>query len=543
MPLKNIPVPIPGKKVTFKNVNNNIYVYYTVRAYRNEAGNPTSDEVSIGKKDIKTGMLIPNRRYFELFQKVTAGVKTNTALPIQTASYGGTYALTETALSIKLSKILESSFPEKWRQLLAIAFYMLCEGNVMMYIGDWFDETEAPFAERLDDQQCSRLFASVSYGERISFFKEWVKLRTEQEYIAYDVTSVSTYAKGIDAAEWGYNRDAEALPQINLGMFYGAQSRLPIYYDIYSGSIADKSHLNFMMTGAQKLGIFNVRFVMDRGFVTENNLKYMKEKGYLFVAAFPGHWIEVKKIIDECKNAIRKSANRLSAFEVYAMPVDIDLYGFQMRAHVYFDPEKQALDEKELFSSIERLSTDLGKINKNCGITKKYTDFFKVEREKKGKFSFTPDNEKIDGRLSRAGFFILLSNDLNLSSHDKLSVYRGKDVIEKNFDQLKNNLDFKRLRTHTNKTTEGKIFVGFLALILRSHLLKKIKNNVQTKHLTLDKTLRELRKIKYVTFDDSSRMLIPLTKLQRTILEALDISHEKMVEAFTELYTIKTCGV
>jgi hypothetical protein len=72
MPLMNNPVPIPDKKVTFKNVNNNIYVYYTVRAYRNEAGNPTSDEVSIGKKDISTGMLIPNRRYFELFQKGTS---------------------------------------------------------------------------------------------------------------------------------------------------------------------------------------------------------------------------------------------------------------------------------------------------------------------------------------------------------------------------------------------------------------------------------------------------------------------------------------
>jgi hypothetical protein len=224
---------------------------------------------------------------------------------------------------------------------------MLCEGNVMMHIGDWFDETEAPFAERLDDQQCSRLFASVSYGERMRFFKEWVKLRTEQEYIAYDVTSLSTYAKGIDAAEWGYNRGNEALPQINLGMFYGAQSRLPVYYDIYSGSIADKSRLSFMMAGAQKLGIFNVRFVMDRGFVTENNLKYMKDKGYLVVSAFPGHWTEMKKIIDECKNAIRKSANRLSAFEVYAMPVDMDLYGFQMRAHVYFDPQKQALDEAD----------------------------------------------------------------------------------------------------------------------------------------------------------------------------------------------------
>jgi len=551
MPLRTTPVPMPDKKVTFKTVNRIIYVYYTVRAYRNAAGKPTSDEVSIGKKDRATGMLIPNRRYFELFQGSTAISPSNqrfvetakVVLPIMAASYGTTYTLTETARSIKLDEILESCFPVKWRQILAIAFYMLCEGNVMMYIDDWFDETVLPFTERIDDQQCSRMFASITYEERMSFFKEWASLRTEQEYIVYDITSVSTYAKGIDIAEWGYNRDNEALPQVNLGMYYGAQSHLPVYYDMYSGSIVDKNHLTFMMASAKKLGISNVRFVIDRGFVTEDNLKYMKDKGYLFVTALPGHWVEARKIIDECKNVIRKSVNRLNSFEVYAIPLDIDLYGFQMKAHVYFDPQKQTLDEKELYAHIERLSKDLERINRSGGVTRKYTDFFKVEREKTDKFSYIEDNEKIDHHLSHAGFYILLSNDLNLNSHDTLSVYRGKDVIEENFDQLKNNLDFKRLRTHVNKTTEGKVFVGFLALILRSYLLRAIKLNEQTKHLTLYKALRELRKIKSVAFEDSSRILMPLTKLQRTILDALGLSQDKLKESFDKLYTIKTSGI
>ena len=540
MPLKNTPVPMPEKRISFKTVNKITYVYYTVRAYRNDAGKPTSDEISIGKKDPVTGMLIPNQRYIELFQ---SGTPVKKGTPIKMKSYGNIFTLTEITKSIKLIKVLENCFPDKWRQILSVAFYMLCEGNVMMYIDDWFDETEVPFSERIDDQQCSRLFASITYEERLNFFKEWARLYTEQEYIAYDITSISTYSKGIDIAEWGYNRDDEQLPQINLGMFYGTQSRLPIYYDCYSGSITDKSYLAFMMTCAKKLGISNVRFVMDRGFISEENVKYMHDKGYLFVTAFPGHWIEVKKIIDETKNNIRKSVNRLSVFNVYATSVDTDLYGFKMRAHIYFDPEKVPLDEKELYAHIEKLYEGLVKISKSGGITKKYTDLFKVEGEKAGKFSFVPDNEKIDERLSRVGFFVLLSNDLNLSSHDTLSIYKGKDVIEENFDQLKNNLDFKRMRTHVNKTTEGKVFIGFLALILRSHLLKMVKGNVQTKNLTLEKIMRELRKIRYVTFEDLTRMLIPLTKLQRTIFEAIDIPLDKLNKSFSELYTIKTSGI
>ena len=544
MPLKNAPVQIPEKKVTYKISKNITYVYYTIRAYRNAAGKPTSDEVLIGKKEPDTGMLIPNRRYFELFESDAAIDKKETfKIPSKVVSYGNVYSLSEIAKLLKLQEILERCFPSKWHQILSVACYMLCEGNVMMHIDDWFDETEISFCDRLDDQQCSRLFAGISYDERMCFFKEWVKLFTEQEYIAYDITSISTYSKGIDIAEWGYNRDGEQLPQINLGFFYGAQSSLPIYYDMYSGSINDKSHLPFMLAGAKKLGISNVRFVIDRGFSSEDNLTLMKNKGYLFVTAMPGHWVEAKKIIDQCKNVIRKIANRLSAFDVYVQSFDIELYGFKMKAHVYYDPEKVALDEKEFYSHIEKLTEDLKKINKSGGVTKKYTDIFKVEGEKTSKFSFELDNEKIDERLSRAGFFILLSNDLNLNSHDTLTIYRGKDVIEKNFDQLKNSLDFKRLRTHVNKTTEGKVFVGFIALILRSHLLRKIKENVQIKNLTLDKALRELRKIKSVIFEDSSRMLLPVTKTQRTILDAVDLSEKKLQESFKNLYTIKTCGV
>ena len=68
MTLRSEPVSMPEKRVTFKKGNNGtVYAYYTLRAYRNKDGKPTSDEVGIGKKASDTGMLIPNRRYFELF--------------------------------------------------------------------------------------------------------------------------------------------------------------------------------------------------------------------------------------------------------------------------------------------------------------------------------------------------------------------------------------------------------------------------------------------------------------------------------------------
>jgi transposase len=537
MPLSNEPVPMPGKKITFKKASNGtFYVYYTLRAYRNKQGRPTSDEVAIGKKDPVTGMLIPNRRYYELFQDIRVEAKgEGSAIPTRVASCGTTFLLMHLTGAIGLRGALEKCFPDRYAQMLAAAFYILCEGNVMMYMEDWFDETDVPFTEHMDDQQCSRLFASITHNERMRFFREWVRLRSEQEYIAYDVTSISTSSKGIEIAEWGYNRDGESIPQVNLGMFYGAESRLPVYYNLYSGSITDKSHLPFMMEGASKLGIGRVRFVLDRGFVTEANLKYMEQEGHLFVTAFPQNLLEAKRLIDRCKNSIRKAANRIGQFGVYGKSVDMDMYGSRLKVHVYFDTEKQALDEKELYAHIERLESELEKMGKAKRVLRRYTDYFVVEEEKAGRLKFRQDSEKVDAQLSRAGFFILLSNDLSLDSGEVLSIYRGRDAIEKSFDQLKNGIDFRRLRTHANKTTDGKVFIGFLSLALRSCMMKKLKESKALKHLALDKALLELRKIKFVTYDGSTKLLMPLTKLQRDVLESMGSSEIELRNALNPI--------
>jgi hypothetical protein len=44
-------VSMPKKKISFKKAaNGTIYVYYTVRAYRNKNGKPTSDEIALREK-------------------------------------------------------------------------------------------------------------------------------------------------------------------------------------------------------------------------------------------------------------------------------------------------------------------------------------------------------------------------------------------------------------------------------------------------------------------------------------------------------------
>jgi len=46
----------------------------------------------------------------------------------------------------------------------------------------------------------------------------------------FDITSLSSYSKGLELLEWGYNRDGEHLRQINFAVVIGRPSGLPIGY-------------------------------------------------------------------------------------------------------------------------------------------------------------------------------------------------------------------------------------------------------------------------------------------------------------------------
>ncbi|MCL1913784.1 MAG: hypothetical protein FWG10_07910 [Eubacteriaceae bacterium] len=48
---------------------------------------------------------------------------------------------------------------------------------------------------------------------------------------------------------------------------------------------------------------------------------------------------------------------------------------------------------------------------------------------------------------------------------------------------------------------DGKIFAGFIVLMLRTYLLQKIKGNHKTKNMTIEKALLELKKIKVVQME------------------------------------------
>ena len=516
----SVKVPLPEHGIAYKKISGKTYVYYVTATYRNEKGRPTCDRVSIGRLDEESGMLIPNRNYYEIYLK--------TPIPVNKgiSDYGVGDIFEKICDKLGIKRLLRRYFPGQENGILTIAQYMLSEGNVLYYLEDYTQTHKTPTGGEVRGEACSRLFSSLRAEDILLFLREWMKQKKPQEYVAYDVTSISSYSKNIPELEWGYNRDKERMPQLNMGLYYGEECGLPLYYRVYPGSISDKAHLQYMVADNEFINGKRTRFVMDRGFYSKENLQYLVQGGYRFVIALPGSLKYCRELIQtHGQELVNHSEYQLGTGLPYGKSYESAELGFRMKLHLYYDPEKALQESTALYALLEAQENDLRSMEEPPDRKLHYDRYFYINRSKDGKLGFIRNNKAIDEKLRTCGFFLIAETDFQKTTAEILEIYRCRDVVEKSFDDLKNELDMKRLRTHAADSAQGKLFVAFLALIVRSYLLHQLRPYMRHNNLTLRKALLELDKMKSLRLPgrNQHRLLNPPTRRQREIYEALQL--------------------
>jgi transposase len=298
-----------------------------------------------------------------------------------------------------------------------------------------------------------------------------------------------------------------------------------MFYVTYSGSIVDKSHLENMMAYNEGLGIENVSFVMDRGFATTDNAEYMRSKGYPFILGTGLNLKAIQQTFVENKQNIQDAKNYILDEKVYGLAIKGRFYRIAATLHVFYDPESISQQTADFFRKIAVIENELSQLkNLDDAQLKKYSKYFVITISENG-FSYERNNEKINEFRERLGYFFILTNK-DLSPQEVVSIYRKRDVIEKGFDEIKNGLDMSRLRTHSSKTTDGKMFCAFLSLICRLCMQNKLRKIMDDNNFSNERVFRELAKIRAIKVDANKRLLNPLTKMQKDILIALGFKPE-----------------
>ena len=242
-----------------------------------------------------------------------------------------------------------------------------------------------------------------------------------------------------------------------------------MFYVTYPGSIVDKSHLPYMMSCNSELGIRgNIVFVMDRGFCSTSNINHMHSEGHGYLIGADTRHKATRAAIEKVRGGISSMRN-LVCEGTYAVGVRSRFYGEQSVLHIYHNPELGERQKRDLLRTVENMEAELAQLD---GAPEKelkpYARFFDIGTEK-GKLVFARNYDRIDEASKSCGFFCILTN-AGLTSAETLGVYRRKDAIEKGFDDIKNHIDMKRLRAHTEETVAGKLSCAFIALIIASEM-------------------------------------------------------------------------
>ena len=100
--------------------------------------------------------------------------------------------------------------------------------------------------------------------------------------------------------------------------------------------------------------------------------------------------------------------------------------------------------------------------------------------------------------------------------------------MEKCFNDLKNQLDMKRLRMHTSSSVNGRLFIQFIALIYMSALRRELRESELIVKYTVRELIQEMNTLTRVKYSGKyGSILTEVTKPQRQILEALEIKLSK----------------
>ena len=135
----------------------------------------------------------------------------------------------------------------------------------------------------------------------------------------------------------------------------------------------------------------------------------------------------------------------------------------------------------------------------------------------------------INEEIKLCGYFVIITSE-EMTAAEALDLYKSRDASEKLFRGDKSYLGNRSFRTHTNESTQAKIFVEFVALILRNRFhtcirKQKLGSGKKSNYMNVPAAIRELEKIEMIRqYDGQYRLAYAVTATQKEILKAFGMT-------------------
>ena len=549
---------IKGKIITKKKGGTTYILYQYGSEYNPEKQYAVPLRAIVGKVSPSDATLMfPNEKFQTYFPDAEIPEELPLAYRSCCLRIGACIIIGKVLDEYKLVPMLRKRFGSDTGLILDLVSYLIVnEENAGQYYPD-FAFTHPLLTEKMtiySDSKVSRLLSSMTKDQCIGFLDDWNRERDHKSriYVSYDSTNKNSDAGDIDIVEFGKAKDDKGLPVFNLSIAMDKTNRVPLFYEEYPGSVTDVSQFTFMVDKVIEYEYKKIGFILDRGYFSKENIRYIDDNGYTFIIMCKGCKALVSGLVLENQGSFetrRESAIR--SYKVYGITVPGRLYEDDTKVryfHIYYNPSKQAAEREHLEQRIEKFRQFLDKhIGKPERFGKTYQEYFHLHYDRKGFFRGADERtDIIERELQLCGYFCIITSE-KMTASQALVQYKGRDISEKLFRSDKTFIGSRSERVQSAQSMSSKIFIEFVALIVRNRIYNLLKEQMirmesRQKYLTVPAALRELEKIEMVRRNNKTYKLDhAVTKTQKIILSSFGLDEtdiSRQAEEYSKQLTV-----
>lgn len=552
-------VPQVKGKITFRTKGNTTYVEFeNERVYLPEKKYTVVTRKTIGKlSGADNRFMQPNENFLRFFPEVELPEERDRTSRSCGLRIGTWIVIRKIVNDYKLPELLGRYLPGKdIGLLLDLAAYSIIEEDNRAQHYPAYAYSHPLFSDGMkiySDSKVSEFLGTMDDRISISFQNDWNEERNHREriYISYDSTSKICEAGDLRIVEVGHSKENVETTIFNYAIAYDTKNREPLFYEIYPGSINDMSQLKCTIDKAKGYGYKKIGFVLDRGYFSKENIYCLESNGYSFVMMLKGKADLVHKWILENKGTFETSRScNIPAYQVYGKTIEKKLFGTDTRPryiHLYHSSSLEADERARVEKKINQLTAFLNShINqfKDFGPgMETYFELYYDENAKRNtkkakdgdnapdkKFVFFEEKMSvIELELKLCGYFAIVTSE-KMTAKEALEIYKGRDASEKLFLSDKTFLGNHCLRTGSDEASSSKIFIEFVALIIRNRMYNYLKDAMKEmankpNYMTVPAAIRELDKIEMARqLDGVYRLDHAVTAKQKAILKAFGLT-------------------
>ncbi len=403
------------------------YVYRSTTVWNKETKKRDKSSPYIGKLDKTKGLILSSKKII-------------TTCRVEKIKQYGNAALLNFAMK-DLYEPLNDAFGDIWTEIYALSLVRITGYVPLKRVENVWDRLYNinKITPSLNPKYLSSVLKQVGLnrGGQNQIFKSLS--RTEKQLV-YDLSVVFSRSEGINFAEKGVNKDKIHIPQINLALLCSADNDLPTMIRALPGSVRDVTSL---YNSIREIGLEGKRLILDRGFFSEDLMKFLIGKHLSFVipakrsSTLYEYLVNLNKHFFYRERLIKCGKRKADDYYIY----------------LFEDASLKSEEEKTLYKLF-----DENKINR-------------IELMEK---------------LDRAGSILIVS-DLDLEEKEVYLMYKKRDGVEKLFDTYKNTLNADILYLQDDDSVFGHMFVSFLSLYGYCRLEEVLrKANLIEKYSPLD---------------------------------------------------------